>query len=84
MTDEELGAELWPDGSPEDQLKLGASMKDEKRAVYERLITVGHELTLWEAGIGPKPAGIIVCGPKQVRRAGITPVPPPPKDHAHD
>lgn len=70
MTDDELGTELWPEGSPELQRKLGASMTGSKRASYERLITVGRELALWEAGVGPKPAGVIACGPRQIRRAG--------------
>lgn len=71
MGDEELGAELAPDLCPAAQLWIGASLVGAKRAGYERLIAVGRELQLWEAGLGPKPAAIIVCGPKQIRRAGV-------------
>ena len=33
----------------------------EKRAVFERMAQVTIALQLWEAGLGPKPSGVIVC-----------------------
>ena len=45
-------------------------MHPNKRAVMVRLIEVGREANLWTAGLGPKPAGAILCGPKQIRKAG--------------
>jgi len=70
MGDEELGRECAPAATPAFHLWLGASLTGAKRASLERLIEVGRELALWEAGVGPKPAGVIVCGPKQIRKAG--------------
>ena len=69
MTDEQLGAELWPD-NPEMGVRAVRAMTPEKRATYERLVTLADEINLWTAGVGPKPAGAIICGPKQIRRAG--------------
>lgn len=67
MTDEELGYELCPD-DPALGAQLAARMAPEKRAGYERLIAVGRELTLWEAGLGPKPEGVIATRPGRMRR----------------
>jgi hypothetical protein len=69
MTDEELGRELCPD-EPGVGAKIAAAMDPLKRATYERLVTLGDEVNLWQAGLGPKPTGAIICGPRQVRRAG--------------
>lgn len=63
MTDEELAdhlnipVELVP--------RLG-----EKRAAYENLVRVGFEIDLWEAGLGPKPQGVIVCHDRHASRSG--------------
>lgn len=40
-----------------------------KRAAYERMAEVCDEIDLWQAGVGPKPSGVILCGPKQIRGA---------------
>lgn len=69
MTDEELGRELMPD-QPEAGAKVAAAMDPLKRATYERLVTLGDEINLWQAGLAPKPTSAIICGPKQIRRAG--------------
>lgn len=68
MTDLELAQgmgiaddERWP--------KVIAKLSPEKRAAYERLITVADELNLWQAGLGPKPTGVIVCREHKRRRA---------------
>ena len=34
-----------------------------KRDAYERLHQIEIELNLWQAGVGPKPTGVIVCQP---------------------
>ncbi len=73
MTNEELGRELWPGGCPARDLWFGASIPEPKRSGMVRLIEVGRELALWQAGAGPKPSGVIVCGPRQIRRAGVAP-----------
>ena len=69
MTDAELGSELYPD-APHVGAWMAHRMTPEKRATYERLIEVGREANLWTAGLGPKPQGVILCGPKQIRKAG--------------
>lgn len=59
MSDAELGAELWPDDPAKGAL-AASRLTPEKRASYERLVAVGRELELWQAGLGPKPSGVIV------------------------
>ena len=67
MTDAELGAELYPD-APHVGAWMAHRMHPNKRAVCVRLIEVGREANLWTAGLGPKPTGAILCGPKQIRK----------------
>jgi len=50
-------------------LRFLATATPERRAVYERMVEVVNEIDLWEAGVGPKPTGVIICGPKQIRSA---------------
>jgi hypothetical protein len=59
MSDAELGAELCPD-NPAEGATVVSRFTLEKRATYERLVAVGRELVLWEAGVGPMPSGVIV------------------------
>ena len=47
-----------------------ATINAEKRATYDRMAEVDAEITLWQAGLGPAPVGVILCGPNQIRRAG--------------
>ena len=70
MTDAELGAELYPAGTPEEQLRLATSLTPERRATLERMVDVGRELALYEVGLAPKPKGVIVCAPSR-RRFGL-------------
>lgn len=37
------------------------AMLEPRRASLERLDAVATELNLWSLGLGPKPAGVIVC-----------------------
>ncbi len=62
MSDEELAAEL--------RIPVAAvgKLEPNKRAAYENLIRVGREIDLWEAGLGPKPQGVIVCHEHKRRR----------------
>lgn len=60
MTDLELAKflgidddERWP--------RAIAKLDPIKRATYERMSEVTIELNLWQAGLGPKPTGVIVC-----------------------
>lgn len=49
-----------------DKIIDGLSAKE--LATYERMAEVETELHLWQQGVGPKPPGVIICGPRQVRR----------------
>ena len=60
MTDLELAKflgiaddERWP--------RAIAKLDPKKRAMYERMAQVEIESNLWQAGLGPKPEGVIVC-----------------------
>jgi hypothetical protein len=60
MTDLELAKFLgmaddgrWP--------KAIASLEPKKRALYERMAVVTMEIELYDAGLGPKPTGVIIC-----------------------
>lgn len=59
MTDQELAAALVPEDL-DAGLRIVAVLKPEKRKAYERLIVVGREIDLWEAGLGPAPEGVIM------------------------
>jgi hypothetical protein len=60
VTDLELARYL---GIADDERWPGAiaRLDPKKRAAYERMAQVEMELNLWAAGLGPKPAGVIVC-----------------------
>lgn len=60
MTDHELAVflgiaddERWP--------KAIANLPPEKRLGYERMADLVTELSLYDAGLGPKPKGVIIC-----------------------
>lgn len=61
MTDQELTDELGV------TLEVVRLLKPADRARYEHLVGVAREVQLWEAGVGPRPTGVIMCGSKQVR-----------------
>lgn len=63
MTDLELARFLgiaddarWP--------RVIAKLEPKRRAFYERLSEVATELRSYEEGVGPKPKGVIICGPR--------------------
>lgn len=56
--------------TPEEAAIIFAKITPEKRAVWERMAEVYGEIVLWEAGVGRKPSGVILCGKQQVRGAG--------------
>jgi hypothetical protein len=58
MSDEQLAAEMHI------AVELVPKLSEKARAAYENLIRVGRELAAWEAGVGPKPEGVIVCRAK--------------------
>lgn len=62
MTDQELATYLGLDGDPRAP-RIIAALDPARRATYERMHEVEGELNLWQAGLGPKPTGVIVCRP---------------------
>ncbi len=69
MTDDELADFLGIKGKQGCAVIL-ANITPEKRATYERMREVETEVHLWQRGVGPKPEGVIICGPREVRGAG--------------
>lgn len=67
MTDEELAAFL---GFGPDETWAVAKLDPERRALFERMAEVEGEIVLWQAGVGKKPSGVILCGKRQIRGAG--------------
>jgi hypothetical protein len=59
MTDAALGRALAPDANPGVQRELVQAL-GARRGVYAHLVEVSDELGLWEAGVGPKPPGVII------------------------
>jgi hypothetical protein len=62
MTDAELVEFMGATDMPAEKIAQHiAGMKPEFRATLERMKQVEIEANLWAAGLGPKPAGVIVC-----------------------
>jgi len=52
---------------PIDQVDL---ISPKKRATYERMAEIEFEVSLYQSGLGEKPKGVIMCGPKQIKQRG--------------
>ena len=68
MTDEQMADFL---GFPKDEPKRIAAVQKlapEKRAAYERMAGAVVEIELWQAGLAPKPSGILVDTDRSTRR----------------
>jgi len=61
MTDAELAAFLGVSGRKGED-KIMAGITPEQRALYERMANLEVEVKLWQAGLVPKPEGVIICG----------------------
>ena len=61
MTDDELQVFLGVAGK-KGAGKIMASITPAKREMYERMANLETEVKLWQAGFGPKPKGVIICG----------------------
>lgn len=59
MTDDELAAYLYPP-KPEQVMKLVKAMTPENRAVYDSMRQLEHDVALWIAGQGPRPANVMI------------------------
>jgi hypothetical protein len=68
MTDLDLARFLGIAGDPRWPAAI-AALAPEKRAAYEHLYDVDRQLKLYELGLGPKPAGVILCHQHRRRRA---------------
>jgi len=65
VSDDELAAFLCPDDLETGHLIIAA--QPHRRELWERMHQVENEIALWQAGIGPKPTGVILCGPKEIK-----------------
>jgi hypothetical protein len=67
MTDEELAkfTGLYPDPRWPQAVK---KFTPEQRAVFERMANLEMELKLWQDGLGPKPAGVLIDTERSTRR----------------
>lgn len=59
MTDEQLAKYLCIENAPNRDLVI-AKIGPTERATYERMAQVEMELSLWQAGLGPKPTGVLI------------------------
>lgn len=66
MTDEQLAAYL--NLTTDEAAILIPKLTPQRRAVYDRMATVEVEVNLWQAGLGPKPAGVLIDMDKPARR----------------
>ncbi len=48
--------------------KFVKSLSPEKRALFERMMTLEIELDLWQSGLGPKPTGVLIDTELSVKR----------------
>lgn len=63
MTDAELEVFLGIAGK-KGCAEIMAGITPELRAQYDAMAEKEFEIKLWMGGVGPKPAGVIVCRPK--------------------
>lgn len=59
MNDASLKKFLGIDGHPSAD-KLIAKLPPLKRATYERMAELEGELALWQAGLAPRPKGVLI------------------------
>ena len=55
----------------ENRAKLLRSITPERRLLYERMVGLETELTVWQMGLGPKPTGVLIDTVRSVRRRRI-------------
>lgn len=60
MTDAELAVYLGIADLPRWPWYI-ANMNPAQRETYERMYQIEFDIALWQAGIGPKPTGVILC-----------------------
>ena len=67
MRDEELAVFLNL-GTDEIGMKAVAALPATKRALFDRMADLEHEVNLWSAGLGPKPVGVMIDLDKKRRK----------------
>jgi hypothetical protein len=60
MTDEEMATFLGLTPEDERRVQFVKKLSPERRALFERMATLEIEVTLWQDGLGPKPAGVLI------------------------
>jgi len=68
MTDDELASfcGLKQDDPLRD--KFIRSLSPNKRSLFERMAAVEMEVELWQAGLGPKPQGVLIDTDRDTKR----------------
>lgn len=79
MSDAELAeyCGFKPTDNQEAVARFIADLSPDRRALYDRMREVEFEASLWAAGLGPKPTGVIICGPREIREGGRRKKSPP-------
>lgn len=72
MTDEQMAEYLGLKGHPK-MLAVVRNLSPQRRRLYERMAEVEVEIELYEAGLAPKPQGVILTYRKAKRRAARRP-----------
>lgn len=60
MNDDEL-AEYLGIAKAKERAAIMASITPEQRETYEAMRRTEDDIRLWQAGVGPKPKGVIIC-----------------------
>lgn len=68
MTDDELAT--FCGLAPDDPLrgKFVQNISPAKRALFERMAQLEIEVDLWQAGLGPKPTGVLIDTERDTKR----------------
>jgi hypothetical protein len=68
MTDEELATFCGLNAEDPLRGKFIQSLSPGKRALFERMASVEMEVELWQAGLGPKPTGVLIDTERDTKR----------------
>lgn len=68
MTDRQLAVFLGIIDTPNWPQAIAAIIPT-RRAAYERMAKLETEIELWQSGLGPKPAGVLVDGARTPAKA---------------
>lgn len=71
MTDEQMVVFMGLEPSNPKHVAIVTELTSEKRALYESMADVECQLTLWIAGLGPKPEGVMIDMARSRRRRRV-------------